>query len=78
MMGLLGELREYLTIWAIGTIIGVTKYVDMKFTRDFDRARFLVLVLDPFLIHIPLMWLLESIFISYIFGWNGMKWFNRQ
>jgi hypothetical protein len=27
------ELRDFLTIWAIGTILGVTKDVDMKFTR---------------------------------------------
>jgi hypothetical protein len=44
------ELSEYLTIWAIGTIIGVTKDVDMKFTREFDRAHFQVLVLNPSLI----------------------------
>jgi hypothetical protein len=50
MMGLPGELWEYLTIWAIGTILGVTKDVDMKFTRDFERAQFQVLVLDPSLI----------------------------
>jgi hypothetical protein len=50
MTGLPGELREYLTIWGIGTIIGVTKDVDMKFTCEFDRARFQVLVLDPSLI----------------------------
>jgi hypothetical protein len=50
MTGLPGELREYLTIYAIGTIIGVTKDVDIKFTRDFDRACFQVLVLDPTLI----------------------------
>jgi hypothetical protein len=30
MIGLPGELREYLTIWAIGSILGVTKDVDMK------------------------------------------------
>jgi hypothetical protein len=44
------ELSEYLTIWAIGTIIGVTKDVDMKFTHEFDRSHFQVLVLDPSLI----------------------------
>jgi hypothetical protein len=33
-MGLPGELREFLTIWAIGTILGVTKDIDMKFLRD--------------------------------------------
>jgi hypothetical protein len=38
MMGLPDELWEYLTIWAIGTILGVTKDVDMKFTRDFERG----------------------------------------
>jgi hypothetical protein len=50
MTGLPGELQEYLTIWAIGTILCVTKDVDMKFTRDFDRAQFQVLFLDPSLI----------------------------
>jgi hypothetical protein len=45
-----GELRDYLTIWAIGTILGVTKDVDMVFTRKFNRARLQVLVLDPALI----------------------------
>jgi hypothetical protein len=49
-VGLSGELREYLTIWAIGTIIGVTKDVDMKFTHEYDRAHFQVLVLNPSLI----------------------------
>jgi hypothetical protein len=50
MSDLAGELREYLTIWAINTIIGVTKDMDMKFTHEDDRARFQVLVLDPSLI----------------------------
>lgn len=27
------ELRDFLTIWAVGTILGVTKDVDMIFTR---------------------------------------------
>jgi hypothetical protein len=47
MTSLPGELREYLTIWAIGTILDVMKDVDMKFTREFNRARFQVLVLGP-------------------------------
>jgi hypothetical protein len=50
MSGLLEELREYLAIWAIGTIFGATKDVDMKFTHEYDRARLQVLFLDPSLI----------------------------
>jgi hypothetical protein len=50
MTGLPEELRDYPTIWAIGTILGVTKNVDMKFTKILDRLRFQVLVLDPNLI----------------------------
>jgi hypothetical protein len=50
MSGLLEELREYLTIWAIDTILGATKDVDMKFTHEYDRARLQVLFLDPSLI----------------------------
>jgi hypothetical protein len=46
MTGLPEELRDYPTIWAIGTILGVTKEVDMKFTRALDRPWFQVLVLD--------------------------------
>jgi hypothetical protein len=41
------ELRDFLTIWAIGSILCVTKEVDMVFTRKFSRARLQVLVLDP-------------------------------
>jgi hypothetical protein len=44
------ELRDYLTIWAIGTILGVTKDVDMIFTRQYNRPRMQVLMLDPTLI----------------------------
>jgi hypothetical protein len=44
------ELRDFLTIWAMGTILGVTKDVDMVFTRQYNRARMQVLVLDPALI----------------------------
>jgi hypothetical protein len=50
MTGLPEELRDYPSIWAIGTIIGVTKEVDMKFTRSMERPRFQVSVLDPDLI----------------------------
>jgi hypothetical protein len=46
MTGLPGELRDFNMIWAIGTILGVTKDVDMKFTPEHDRARLQVLVLD--------------------------------
>jgi hypothetical protein len=45
-----GELRDFLTIWAIDNILGVTKGVDMVFTRHFNRARLQVLVLDLTLI----------------------------
>jgi hypothetical protein len=44
------ELRDFLTIWAVGTILGVTKDVDMVFTQQYNRARRQVLVLDPALI----------------------------
>ena len=48
--GLPSELREYLIIWAVGSILGITKAVDMIFTRRYDIARLQVLVLDPSLI----------------------------
>jgi hypothetical protein len=46
------ELRDFLTMWALGTILGVTKDVDMIFTRQYNRARMRVLLLDPSLIPI--------------------------
>jgi hypothetical protein len=48
--GLPKELRNFDIIWAIGSILGVTKMVDMKFTREFGRSRIKVAVLDPDLI----------------------------
>jgi hypothetical protein len=44
MSSLLGELSDFNTIWTIGTILGVTRDVDMKFTHEFERARLQVLV----------------------------------
>jgi hypothetical protein len=44
------ELRDYLTIWAIDTILGVTKDVDTNFTRQYNHPRMQVLVLDSTLI----------------------------
>lgn len=43
-------MKQYLLIWAVGSILGVTKAVDMKFTNKFDVCRLQVLVLDPNLI----------------------------
>ncbi|TVU40757.1 hypothetical protein EJB05_14233, partial [Eragrostis curvula] len=48
--GLPKELMDFLIIWAIGAILGVTKDVDMGFTRKHDICRMQVLVLDPNLI----------------------------
>jgi hypothetical protein len=44
------ELRDFLNLWAIGTILGVTKEVDMIFTRHYKRPRMQILRLDPALI----------------------------
>jgi len=41
------ELREFPIIWAIGTILGVPKAVDTKFTKKHGRCRLKVAVLDP-------------------------------
>jgi hypothetical protein len=39
-----------LVIWAVGSILGVTKDVDIVFTRRFDISRVQVLVMNPNLI----------------------------
>jgi hypothetical protein len=44
---LLEELRDFLVIWVVGSILGVSKEVDMLFTRQYGRCRLQVLVLDP-------------------------------
>jgi hypothetical protein len=48
--GLPPHLRDYLIIWVVGSILGVTKEVDMVFTRHFDINRMQVMVMDPNLI----------------------------
>ncbi|WVZ93689.1 hypothetical protein U9M48_039650 [Paspalum notatum var. saurae] len=45
--GLSKELRDFPIIWAIGSIFGVTRNVDMKFTKKFGRSRLMVAVLNP-------------------------------
>jgi anti-sigma28 factor (negative regulator of flagellin synthesis) len=54
------ELRDFLTIWVVGAILGVTKDVDMIFTRQYKRARMQVLVLDPTLIPISVDVVIED------------------
>jgi hypothetical protein len=48
--GLPPHLCDYLVIWAIGSILGVTKDVDMVFTQRFDISHVEVLVMNPNLI----------------------------
>jgi hypothetical protein len=43
-------LREFLVIWAIGLVLGVTQAVDTKFTNRFDLCHLQVMVLDAGLI----------------------------
>ena len=40
-------LMEYLVLWALGTLFGVTQDVDMVTTRASSFGRFAVAVLDP-------------------------------
>lgn len=48
--GLPSELCEFPFIWAVGTILGVSKDVDMIFTWQHGICRLQVLVVDPNLI----------------------------
>ena len=47
-------LREYLVLWVLGTLFGVTQDVDMVTTRASSFGRFVVAVLDPEAIPIKL------------------------
>jgi hypothetical protein len=48
--GLPAHLRDYSIIWAVGAILGVTKDVDMVFTRRFDICQLNVLLMNPNLV----------------------------
>lgn len=48
--GLRKKLREYLTLWAMGSLLGATQLVDTKTTRKNEFGRFFVAVLNPKLI----------------------------
>ena len=48
--GIRKPLREYLNLWAVGSMLGSTQTVDMETTRINDVGRILVAVLNPFLI----------------------------
>jgi hypothetical protein len=44
------HLRYYLVFWAVGSILGILKEVNMVFTRRFDICRLQVMVMNPNLI----------------------------
>lgn len=46
-VGLPSELCEFPIIWAVGTILGVSKEVDMMFMWNYGICRLQVLVVDP-------------------------------
>jgi hypothetical protein len=48
--GIRKSLREFLNLWAIGSMVGSTQTVDMKTTRKNNFGRILVAVLDPNLV----------------------------
>jgi hypothetical protein len=49
-IGLPSVMIQFLLIWVVGSILGVTKAVDIKFTNKFDVCQLEVSVLDPNLI----------------------------
>lgn len=49
-MGFRKPLREFLNLWAVGSLLGSTQTVDMETTRKSDFGRIFVAVLDPKLI----------------------------
>jgi hypothetical protein len=48
--GVPAHLHDFLIIWAVGSILGVTKDVDMEFTRRHGISRLQVLMMNPNLI----------------------------
>jgi hypothetical protein len=49
-IGLPKELCDFFIIWAVGSILGITKDIDMVFTRKYDICRLQVLIFYPNLI----------------------------
>ncbi|CAN6231827.1 unnamed protein product [Urochloa humidicola] len=52
--GMRKELREFLDLWAVGSMLGSTQSVDMEITRKSDFGRIFVVVLNPQLIQAQL------------------------
>ncbi|CAN6317318.1 unnamed protein product [Urochloa humidicola] len=48
--GMRPELREFLELWAIGSMLGSTQIVDMETTRKSDFGRIFIAALNPLLI----------------------------
>ena len=48
--GLPDDLLEFPIVWAVGSILGVTRKVDMKFVKAHEMGRIQVAVLDPGLV----------------------------
>jgi hypothetical protein len=48
--GIPNEMMDFLLIWAVGSILGVTKAVDIKFTNKYEICHLQVLVLDASLL----------------------------
>uniref|UniRef100_J3MK80 CCHC-type domain-containing protein n=1 Tax=Oryza brachyantha TaxID=4533 RepID=J3MK80_ORYBR len=48
--GVRKKLREYLPLWAVGSLLGATQMVDMKTTRKNDFWRIFIAVLNPNLV----------------------------
>ena len=60
-------LKEYVILWALGTLFGVTHDVDMVTTRASNFGRFAVAVLEPEAIPTKLDVIISNIYFQLIF-----------
>jgi hypothetical protein len=74
--GLSTHLRDFLIIWAVGAIMGVTKDVDMEITRNHEICRMQVLVMDPNLIPNSVNLVIGDNLYELKF-WGGVEWRGR-
>jgi hypothetical protein len=67
------ELCDFLIIWPMGSILGITKDVDMVFTHKYEVCRLQVLVLDPNLIPQFVDVVIGESYTHFSLKWRPMK-----
>jgi hypothetical protein len=71
-------LRTYEVIWAVGTMLGATQYVDMITTRKIKFGRFQIAVLNPNIVLTRMDVVIGAQFLSLNLKLRGMSQLQGQ